>query len=527
MSARDAWLENLFRPLVVGVMVGCIAWSLGQLAREFAPKWNPSYLVVGCVLAALEAFLSYRVLQTERMRGLNVLRFRMVELLIIFIFLKLGGYAGRSLGDVLAQIRAWPNDLSQLFDLETMAAFALALSCWAAATETVKDLERIGEPPASYHEPISPVERLTNRFFAGGAVLLIVTGLASFGSTSELLDLRRSSVGGLAFNVLVYFLLGLVMLGQAQFLRLRTQWQKQLVEIADELPSRWVRYSLALVGLAALWAFLLPTGFTLNPLQAATYALGVIGVLLTFLATLLVTIVTLPFSLLFWLLSRLLSGTDQGPPPALGLPAFEAPSTSEGGAPESWLAIVRTLVFWAVLLAGVYFLVRSYLRDRPELREALGRFRPIQTLRWGWATLWRWLKGWGARFWSAASERMPHRLPRRPPPVGSSKFPLRFFRLRALSPRERVQYYYLSILRRASKQGFPRQSHQTPHEHYANLKPNLPQAQDDMGVLTQAFVEARYSLHTVEPDQDRRVRASWERVKAALRSLKRRDGAEE
>jgi hypothetical protein len=96
---------------------------------------------------------------------------------------------------------------------------------------------------------------------------------------------------------------------------------------------------------------------------------------------------------------------------------------------------------------------------------------------------------------------------------------LRFFRLGALSPRERVLYYYWSILRRADKQGYPRRRHQTPQEYRVTLEPELSEAQPELVALTQAFEEARYSQHAVEPEQDRRVRTHWERVKAALQAL--------
>jgi hypothetical protein len=85
-----------------------------------------------------------------------------------------------------------------------------------------------------------------------------------------------------------------------------------------------------------------------------------------------------------------------------------------------------------------------------------------------------------------------------------------------------VRYYYLSILRRAGQQGHPRRRHQTPQEYYSTLEPNLPRSQEEMAALTTAFVEAQYSQHQVEPERERRVRADWERVKAALRALKRR-----
>jgi hypothetical protein len=44
--------------------------------------------------------------------------------------------------------------------------------------------------------------------------------------------------------------------------------------------------------------------------------------------------------------------------------------------------------------------------------------------------------------------------------------------------------------------------------------------------LTRAFVEARYSRHVVDSEQARRVRASWQQVKAALRTLMRKTDEE-
>jgi hypothetical protein len=166
----------------------------------------------------------------------------------------------------------------------------------------------------------------------------------------------------------------------------------------------------------------------------------------------------------------------------------------------------------------VFYVVRSYLRDRPELLEALLTQRPIRALRGFLIALWRRLVGLA----KAASERIPRRLSLRQARRGSSEASFRFFRLGALSPRERILYYYLSILRRAGQQGFPRQRAQTPYEYDDTLGPHLPQAQQEMNLLTQAFVEARYSRHALDREQARGVRGDWQKVKAALQALKRK-----
>ena len=44
-----------------------------------------------------------------------------------------------------------------------------------------------------------------------------------------------------------------------------------------------------------------------------------------------------------------------------------------------------------------------------------------------------------------------------------------------------------------------------------------------MSLLTQAFVEARYSRHVFDRQRDRQARVPWQKVKAALRALRRKD----
>jgi hypothetical protein len=517
MPDRHPWLENLFRPLVIGVMFGCIALSLVEFVRLFFSAWNGTYLVLVCVLAALEANYSYRLVRARRLRGTDLLRFRLIEVGVLFLLVKIGSYVGESWTGVLASIQSWPSHLYRVFDLETLAAFFLALISWHVSTQTTRDFERLHEPPAHYRYYVPPLDSLAGRFFWGGAVLLIAAGLTRIG-IAQLLNLRRPPVPGLVLNVLVYFLLGLVMLGQVRFATLRKRWEAGETKVADELPRRWVRYSLAFIGLAAFLAFLLPTGYTMGLLEVAGYILAIILTALSLGATLLFWLILLPFA---WLMSLL--GGDPVPARPAEPPSRPFPIDSGGHAGPDWFQILRSLMFWVIALGIVFYVVRSYLRDHPELLESLAALGLVRALGRMWAALGRWLGGWG----ETLRERIPRgwslRLGRR---GGPSKEPFGFFRLGALSPRDRVLYFYLSVLHRAGQQGFPRRPAETPDEYRTTLGPNLPEAQGEMDQLTHAFVEARYSRHTVEREDARRVRASWRQVKAALRALKQRKNDE-
>jgi hypothetical protein len=511
---HSPWLENLFRPLAIGVMFGCIALSLVGLVQFFFPAWNGTFLVVGCVLAALEANYSYQLIRARQLRGPDLLRFRAIEVALFFILLKIGGYVGDGWARVLADFQTLPRHPLSVLDPETVVAFVLAILSWQASTQTVRDLEQLGAPESSRYD-VPPGERLANRFFWGGAVLLLIAGFNRIG-IATLLDLRRPPVPGLVLNVLVYFLLGLVMLGQAHFTRLRRQWQVQEIKVVQGLAGRWLRYSLVLIGLAALLAFLLPTGYTLGLLDVAGSALELVSTLLWIIGML----ITFPLAWLHWMLLALLArflGDVPPPQPDLLLPELprEEPA-GPGVAAPGWFEVLRSLLFWTLASWMVFYVVHTYLHDRPEILGGLASLRPVRALRRFLTALWRWLAGLA----EVVNERFPRRFSlRRASPEPHEK-PFRFFRLGALSPRERILYYYLSILRRAGQQGLARRLPQTPYEYEATVGPRLPEARQELNLLTQAFVEARYSRHTFDRQQDRHVRVHWQKVKAALRALR-------
>jgi hypothetical protein len=508
------WQEYLFRPLAIGVMFGCIAQSLAELIRVFDPQWNGAVLVVGSVLAALEASYSYRLTKPGKFRGRSLLRFRVIELALFFILLKSVGLIGKGWAGALAEIRMWPHAPSTIVDFETLLAFAFAVGAWWVSILTARDLERISEPPevSRYYTP--PRESLANRFFTGGAAILVFSGLSRIG-IAYLWNLERPPVPGLVLNVLIYFLFGLVMLGQVQFTTLHKQWQARNAKVDSGLAGRWLRYSLIFIGLAALIAFLLPTGYTVGLLGAVGDVLGLVVGALWFVARILFFIVALPFWLLSYLLYLLLG---HAPPTQPRFSPPEQVTAVPARAPLNWFEVLRSLVFWLIALGMITYVLRTYLRDHPEILRSLARFSPFRALFRFLAALWRSLSGLAG----AVSERIPRRLSSRLARSGLAGSAFRFFRLGGLAFRERILYYYLSILRRAGQQGYPRYHAQTPHEYNATLEPHLPQAQQEMALLTEAFVEARYSRHPVDREYVRRVQADWEQVKAALRALRRK-----
>lgn len=516
--SRDKWVDNVFRPLAVAGMMGSIALSFVNLIRLFFPSWNGAYMVVACVLAALEANYSYRLIRARDLRGSDVLRFRATEIALFFVLLRVGSLIGLGWRGMCEELRAWPQEPWRILDLEVGYAFVLTLLSWTASTRTTYDLERIGEPPVRDKYYVYPVDALTSRFFWGGAMLLWTAGITRIG-ISALLNLSRPSVPGLVLNVLIYFVLGLVMLGQIQHARLSHRWRKEGISIPRELSGHWVRYTLLFLGLTGLIAFVLPTGYTLPLLDVVSIVIGA----LLYVFNVVFQLAVLLFILALTPLARLFGGDlqrrpiDPGPPPQL-------PRTPVGGSAPNWFEVVRSVVFWVLALSVVIYIVRSYLEDRPELVKTVMTLKPFRAARRILFAIRRQL----AQLIGEARRRIPTRMRLRErattedQPAGDKRFP--FFRLGGLSRHERTLYYYLSILRRAARQGYPRGSSQTPYEYDAKLGPNLPEGEEELGRLTEVFVETRYSTHPVGAAEEKRVRVAWKKVRSALRALKRRSG---
>ncbi len=512
----ERWVENVFRPLIVGAMVSCIALSLVDLIQLFFPAWSGVYMVVVCFLAAVEANYSYRTVRRLGLRGSDVVRFRVFEVAVLFVLVRVGSMVGLSWPEVWAELRIWPREPWRVLDLEVIYASMLALLSWAVSTSTTHDLQRIGEPPVRDKYYVYPMDALMSRFFRGGLLLLLTAGITRIG-ISELVDLRRPSVPGLVLNVLVYFALGLAMLGQIHYAQLSQRWRKAGIDAPGELPARWVRYTLVLIGLAGVIAFLLPAGYALPLLDVISIVLGAVLYVLNVvfqLAILLFFLLTLPLALLL--------GIEQPVEPPPGLRPPPQPPVPQPGAPApGWFEVVRSVAFWIVAIGLVVVIVRSYLRDRPELTEALTTLQVYRALRIFACRIWRRLTGLAGAVRARVS--IPLRLgrPRRKEEQGAQEGRFRFLRIAGLSRRDRTLYYYLSILRRAARQGYPRDPSQTPYEYDADLGPAVGEAQAEMDRLTDVFVEARYSTHPIEPEQERRVRVDWKRIRAALRSLRR------
>jgi uncharacterized membrane protein len=80
-----------------------------------------------------------------------------------------------------------------------------------------------------------------------------------------------------------------------------------------------------------------------------------------------------------------------------------------------------------------------------------------------------------------------------------------------------IRELYRQVLRLGASVGATRPTAATPYEHLATLQALLSPA-DDLAVITQAYVEARYADSEPTPAELDRLVARWQRVQPLTRS---------
>ena len=73
---------------------------------------------------------------------------------------------------------------------------------WSTATATMEDFEALYDP---YSIHTRPMEGLATRFFWGGTVLVLISGMSQWiarAGAASLIDYQRPSLGGILLNVL-------------------------------------------------------------------------------------------------------------------------------------------------------------------------------------------------------------------------------------------------------------------------------------------------------------------------------------
>lgn len=497
----------VFRSVALAGMTACIALAVALLVRQIQPSWNTRFLIIAPLIATAEAIFSHHILRLRPQRGSDYWRFRLIELLVLLVIVRLGVFLGDSPGEILRELLRWPGEPLRMLSIEVFVTFAFALITWLFALDAARDFERAGMPPERYQDEPSPLHTIATRFFWGGLVLLFVFGaLLADARTSP--TVAAPPTWGILAILMAYFVFGLILLAEVHFATQVHMWAHERAQIMPTLSLRWALYTALLLIMAGILALLLPpvgTNAFRSLSDVMTFVMEMLWLgytILFYVVLVLLFIITLPFA---WLMSRFDDRSaimPEAPPPPT-----EFLTQQSGGSPGAWFDILRAVIFWGLVLYALSALFRAYIADHPEAIAAVRALRPIAWLR----RLWRWLRRAASALQDetrrlVASARLTPPLPNRPRMARNST-PL------PRTPRERIFALYQRALRQGAKHGLPRLPTQTPHEYARTVRQQRPTATPTIETITEIFEHARYTPYPLDESDVARTEAAlraWE-----------------
>jgi hypothetical protein len=507
--------------LLVSVMLACVMITVVQFGHYLVPDWRAGYLPWVTLVICLDAMYTKRAVRGIALFSLEWIIYRGVEIVVLLVGLKILLYLIRAPAQLWLDLAGGPvTFFANFFSGEYLIATGLVLLFWVFAGEFAEDLGELEGDESllagNYAVNVSQErrvvrQRLMNRVFTFGIGMVILVTLMRV-DLEGILGVRPA-MGTTILNVVLYFMLALVLFSQTQFAVLRATWSTQRIPQNLNLGIRWAVYSLMfLLGLVVL-SILLPTSYTLG-------FLSLLGILLSWLIFAIALLWQLLLTALLLLLSLFgIKRSDAHSQPSLPPPPTSPQLLANPGTPP-WFELVKSVLFWGLLLGVIGFSCYQYLKQHEDLWNKIRQLPGVPILNRFWKWIQTLFQEANQALISAVEASMDRvRLRRRAPSSGS---PWGFINLRRLSSRQKVLFYYLAMLRRAGEQGLPRQPTQTPNEYRGTLSSSLVDVDQDLASMTAAFMEARYSQHEVTQEQAGLVKGWWDRIRRSLRSLRKR-----
>jgi hypothetical protein len=523
--------EAFFRrvsSLLVAAMIACAVMTVGILINRLLPLWNPWIMSVLCFLIALDSLYSRQRLKNQPLLGSSRLVITGTQIVVIFLVVKVAMSLSRGMKYFLSEIPLWSQDFIQNFvTFELLAGLILAVIAWFVGSYFGELLDAMGMEQALIDQSVEFPDdrsqpdahnRLISLIFSILIILVMfvalvrvdLTGIQDFGEGLNFIPISTLSGGGA--STLAYFMLGLALLSQAQFISLHTRWGVSRTPISGNLAGRWALYSILFLIFLAIMAGLLPTRYSMGFFSSLGYWLDYLLSILFFIGQAILSLIVLLVNLPFLLFGKEAPLAENSP----ASPEIPRPPVPEAAIPTSvpWLDMVKTTFFWVFFLGVVIFALSQYLRQHEEIIAGLRRIP-------GWKYLAR-FRSWILSFFAGVGREISRIMESGRTRINALNASRRiiapggYINPKRLTPRQKVYFYYLALIRRGGEQGIPRQPAQTPSEYAQILDRVLPTAGDDIDQLTDAFIEARYSRHAVENEDANRVKKIWEKIRKTL-----------
>lgn len=519
---------------IVCLMMTCIGVSFSQLGLRMIPDWKAGILPLICFLVALERAITIKHAKKLVIFSKEWWIFQGTQWVVILLFLKIALWIASPPESWIVEFQLMRiNFLDHFIDIHYTYHLFFIILIWLVAgyfTGLLNEMS-LDESLIRFENAImAPVEerpareRLLGAFFTIGFILVTITAvlrlnlrsLLQGGGAGEVLMQPLPYLAAGAWNVLFYFILGLSLMSLSQFARLNARWSFQKIEVNPKLASRWAGYSIGFILLIAFVTSLLPTNYSLGLLSSFEKAIMIVYSFAVF-------IVGFLFSLLIFLIGLLgnffgletIESSNQAPmefiPPEIPVEAI-----TNGTNP--WWDLIRSLIFWMVTLSLIGFSLTTFIKHHADYFQNFKNVRLFSWLVKAWHSFRLLFKAFNQQI-STAIDSGINRLRSRQSSIKVDEV-RKLFQYRRLDNRQRVLLTFFTMIRRSGQKGIKRAGSQTPYEFATKLEATLPETEEEIDGITDAFVIARYSKTDMDEERVSLTRHYWSKIRNALKSIR-------
>ena len=527
-ASRFTWNEKfaiVVTHTIVVFMAFCISFVLRDILLRFQPGWKLGYFPVILVIVAIEALFSLRRTKLGHQAIVSTATYRISEWLLLFVSLRLFFYLKDALVILLAngtdgQANLDLNPSSLFGHPEFVSVLVCAILVYLFTTlggEFLIALEGDAEILATEWSESNRSDRgqdfrsLATLLFTVGVFLILIMVITQ--SDIRGLPPLKPPVMYVRLGIMGYFMSSLLLLTQGNLAVLRASWSWLRIPIADKINRQWLGVGLMFVIVIGIVVSVFPSNYSYGPISTISLLIGYLVYFLTFVFLILMFVPVL-------LISAINPDIPLAEPPEMPqiFPSeFFSSETAQQviDAPPFW-EVLRSSFFWIVFVGLFMYAIVQYARQNEAFMKMLRNIPGTDVLMDFWDFIANLFSRFGRQVREIAADGRKRLAALRRQEGGLTR-PWRYFQVNRMSPREKIQFFYLSLIARAEKFGIPRSPSQTPGEYTAQLHSAVNYPDDTLEALTEQFEEARYSSHLIELEDADRAKQRWQEVSQVFR----------
>lgn len=508
--------------LMISIMLTCFAFITEKLIQTFYPIWGSYWFPVFTLLITPVSLFIRRNQQNAPSTFENQALFILSEIILIILIAKtISMFSLRFFGisTLWQEIALWPQDfLPTFFNMDFLIrAFAIIL-IWLLTwffsyplnkleeDEALMEQEKLGFTFTDRHDAR---RKLIGLIFNLGILMILMMMLLKSDQFSFFENLTPT--GFLVGVMLVYYFTGFVFLAINQYAIMKARWYFSGIEVGPHLATRWLFYSIFFLLFVIIIIAFLPTNLPLGISSVAQW----LSESFFYIVSILFNIITFPIFLFLALISRLFGRETIDQPFTPTEPGTDIFPQIIGTTP--WLDVVRSILFWLTFIGIVFAAIIYYINNKPNFSHFLRELRIFALLR----ELWHLIKRGIKETQGAATETIQTGIHKFQSFLRNQRQKIRqsSHLIRQLPPRLAVIKIYTDWVHWNQQHGFTRQDSQTPYEYaqaYAHKNPEIADLVDPINVLTDIFIQARYSRRPIVKTQALQAKELTKHLKKSL-----------